>query len=145
MNCELPDVQAVFRKGRVPRDQSANIRWIIEKAREFQIKTSSASLSAPKPLTADHKLENPSRDGEYQTTLPASWEICMQVKKQQLELDMEQRIGSQIGKGVRQGCILSTCCQTGRSTSWNQDCREKYQLPQILQMTTPLWQKVKKN
>ena len=35
---------------------------------------------------------------EYQTTLPASWEICMQVKKQQLELDMEQQAGSKLGK-----------------------------------------------
>ena len=35
---------------------------------------------------------------EYQTTLPASWEICMQVKKQQLELDMEQQTGSKMGK-----------------------------------------------
>ena len=45
---------------------------------------------------------------EYQTTWPASWEICMQVKKQQLELDMEQD-WFQTGKGVRQGCILSLC------------------------------------
>ena len=44
---------------------------------------------------------------EYQTILPASWEICMQFRKQQLELDMEQWF--QIGKGVRQGCILSPC------------------------------------
>ena len=44
---------------------------------------------------------------EYQTTWPASWEICTQVRKQQLELDMEQQTGFQIGKGVRQGCILS--------------------------------------
>ena len=35
---------------------------------------------------------------EYQTTLPASWEICMQVRKQQLELDMEQQTGSKLGK-----------------------------------------------
>ena len=41
--------------------------------------------------------------------LPASWETCMQVKKQQLELDMEQQTGSKLGKGVRQGCILSPC------------------------------------
>ena len=53
-------------------------------------------------------LENSSR-WEYQTTWPASWEICMQFKKQQLELDMEQLTVFQIGKGVRQGCILSTC------------------------------------
>ena len=52
MNCELPDVQAGFRKGRGTRDQIAYIRWIIEKAREFQKKTSiSALLTMPKPLT----------------------------------------------------------------------------------------------
>ena len=52
VNSELPDVQAGFRKGRGTRDQIANIHWIIEKAREFQIKTSiSALLTLPKPLT----------------------------------------------------------------------------------------------
>ena len=52
MNCKLPDVQAGFRKVRGTRDQIANIRWIMEKAREFQKKTSiSALLTMPKPLT----------------------------------------------------------------------------------------------
>ena len=52
VNHELPDVQAGFRKGRGTRDQIANIRWIIKKAREFQKKTSiSALLTMPKPLT----------------------------------------------------------------------------------------------
>ena len=52
MNCELPDVQVGFRKGRGTRDQIADIRWIIKKARAFQKKTStSALLSMPKPLT----------------------------------------------------------------------------------------------
>ena len=52
MNRELPDVQVGFRKGRGTRDQIANIRWIIKKAREFQKKTSiSALLTMPKPLT----------------------------------------------------------------------------------------------
>ena len=46
---------------------------------------------------------------EYQTILPASWETCMQVRKQQLGLHMEQWSGSKIGKGVRQGCILASC------------------------------------
>ena len=46
---------------------------------------------------------------EYQTAWLASWEICMQVKKQQLELDLEQQTGFPIRKGVRQGCILSPC------------------------------------
>ena len=52
VNHELPDIQADFRKGRGTRDQIANICWIIEKAREFQKKTSiSALLTMPKPLT----------------------------------------------------------------------------------------------
>ena len=51
MNCELPDVQAGFRKGKGTRDQIANIRWIIEKAREFQKTSTSALLTMPKPLT----------------------------------------------------------------------------------------------
>ena len=52
MNYELPDVQAGFGKGRGTRDQIANILWFIEKAREFQKKTSiSALLTMPKPLT----------------------------------------------------------------------------------------------
>ena len=51
INCELPDVQAGFRKGRGTRGQIANIRWIIEKAREFQKKSISALLTMPKPLT----------------------------------------------------------------------------------------------
>ena len=52
VNCELPDVQAGFRKHRGTRDQTANILWIMEKAREFQKKTSiSALLTMPKPLT----------------------------------------------------------------------------------------------
>ena len=52
VNHEIPDVQAGFRKGRGTRDQIANIRWIIEKAREFQKKSTSALLTMPKPLTA---------------------------------------------------------------------------------------------
>ena len=51
MNHELPDVQAGYRKGRGIRDQIANIRWIMEKAREFQKTSISALLTMPKPLT----------------------------------------------------------------------------------------------
>ena len=97
MNHELPDVEAGFRKGRGPRDQISNIHWLTEKAREFQKKTSiSALLTIPKPFTM-WIITNCGkffRRWEYQTTWPASWEICMQIKKQQLELDMEQQTGS---------------------------------------------------
>ena len=50
VNCELPNVQVVFTKGRGTRDQIANIRWIIEKARKFQKTSTSALLTMPKPL-----------------------------------------------------------------------------------------------
>ena len=101
MNRELPHVQAGFRKGRGTRDQIANICWVIEKAREFQKKTSiSALLTMPKPLTVWITINCGKffKQWEYQTTLSASWEICMQVKKQQWELDMEQQTGSKLEK-----------------------------------------------
>ena len=98
MNRELPDVQAGFRKVRGTRDQIANIHWIMEKAREFQKNIYFCFTDYAKAFDCvDHnKLENSERDGntKYQTTWPASWETCMQVRKQQLELDMEQQTGS---------------------------------------------------
>ena len=96
MNHELLDVQAGFRKGRGTRDQIANIHWIIEKAREFQKTSTFALLTMPRPLTVWITINCGKffKWWEYQTTWPASWEICMQVRKQQLELDMEQQTGS---------------------------------------------------
>ena len=96
VNCEVPDVQAGFRKGKGTRDQIANICWIIKKAREFQKDLYFCFIDYVKAFDCvDHnKLENSERDEDYQTTWPASWEICMQVRKQQLELDMEQQTGS---------------------------------------------------
>ena len=78
MNLEILDVQAGFRKGRRTRDQIGNIHWI-----------NTASLTMPKPLTVwiTANYGKFFKRQEYQTTWPASWEICMQVKKQQLELD----------------------------------------------------------
>ena len=95
VNHELPDVQAGFRKGRGTRDQIANICWIIEKARDFQKNIYFCFIDYARAFDCvDHnKLEN-CRSWEYQTTWPASWETCMQVRKQQLELDMEQQTGS---------------------------------------------------
>ena len=96
MNHELPDVQAGFRKGRGTRDQIANIRWIIEKAREFQKNIYFCFMDYAKAFDCvDHnKLWKIQKRWEYQTTWPAPWEICMQVRKQQLELDIEQQTGS---------------------------------------------------
>ena len=119
-----------------PWFKSVVFQWFLRS----RIQSFSAFLTTSKPLTVcittncGKFLER----WEYKTTLPASWETCMQVRKQQLELDMEQ-----IEKGVCQGCILSPCLfnlyvehimgNAGLewSTSWNQDYQEKYQSPQI--------------
>ena len=92
VNHEFPDVQAAFRKGRGTRDQIANIHWIIKKAWEFQKKPSiSALFTMPKPLTVWITINCGKfwKRWEYQTTWSASWEICMRVRKQQLDLDMD--------------------------------------------------------
>ena len=96
MNCELPDVQAGFRKGRGTRDQIANIRWIMEKAREFRKKIYFCFIDYAKPFdSVDHnKLWKILKEMGIPEHLPASWETYMQVRKQQLELDMEQQTGS---------------------------------------------------
>ena len=92
VNRELPDVQAGFRKGRGIRDQIANIHWIIEKAREFQKINYFCLIDYAKALTVCITTNcGKFKRWEYQNTWPASWEICMQVTKQQLELDMEQQ------------------------------------------------------
>ena len=97
VNHELPDVQARFRKGRGTRDQIANICWIIEKAREFQKNIYFCLIDYAKQSLwlcgSQQTVENSERDG-MQTTWPASWETYMQVRRQQLELDMEQQTGS---------------------------------------------------
>ena len=100
VNWELPDVQAGFRKDRGTRDQIANIRWIIKKPENCRTTSTSASLTMPKPLSVwvTTNCGKFLKRWEYQSTLPASWETCMQVKKQQLALDMEQWTGSKLGK-----------------------------------------------
>ena len=96
VNREIPDVQAGFRKGRRTRDQIASILWIMEKAWEFQKNIYFCFLTMPKSLTVWITINCGKfwKRWEYQTTWPASCEICMQVRKQQLELDMEQQTGS---------------------------------------------------
>ena len=95
MNWKFPDVQAEFRKGRGTRDQIVNICWIVEKAREFQENIYVCVIDYAKAFDCvDHNCGKFLKRWEYQTTLPASWEICMQVKKQQLEQDIEQQTGS---------------------------------------------------
>ena len=100
VNSEIPDVQAGFRKGRASRNQIANIHWIIKKARAFHKNIYFCFIDYAKAfdLWITTNCGKFFKRWEYQTTLPASWEICMQVKKQQLELDMEKQTGSKSGK-----------------------------------------------
>ena len=93
VNHELPDVQAGFRsKG--TRDQIANICWIMQKAREFQKNIYFCFIDYAKAFVwITINCGKFWKGWEYQTTWPASWEICMQVRKQQIELDMEQQTG----------------------------------------------------
>ena len=66
-----------------------------------------------KPLTVwIHKLWKILKEMEYQTTLPASWEICVQVKKQRMESDMEQQTSSKLGKEY----VKAVCCHSAYLT-----------------------------
>ena len=96
VNWDIPDVQAGFRKGRGIEDQIADICCIIENQGNSRKTLTSHSLTTLKPLTMWIKRNCGKfwKRWEYQTTWPASWETYMQVRKQQLELDMEQQTGS---------------------------------------------------
>ena len=140
MNHELPDVQAGFRKGRGTRDQIANIHWIIEKAREFRKNIYFCFIDYAKAFDCvDHnklwKILKEMGIPDYLTCLLRN--LCAGQ-----EATVRTGHGTtdwfQIGKGVHQVCILSPClfnlyaeyimrnAGLGRSTSWNQDCQEKY-------------------
>ena len=122
INHELPDVQAGFRKGRETRDQIANTRRIIKKAIEKAEKyLLLLLLTVPKPLTVwiTTNCGKFLKTWEYQNTLPVSWETCMQVKKQQLEMDMEHRTGFKSGKEYIKAVYCHPAYLTYmQSTSW---------------------------
>ena len=105
MNRELPDVQDGFRKGRGTRDQIANIHWIIKKASEFKKNIYLCFIDYIKAFDCvDHKkLETSERDWN---TRPPYLPPEKPVKKQWLELDMEQQTGSSLGKEF----IKAVCC-----------------------------------
>ena len=142
VNCELPDVQAGFRKGRGTTDQIANICWIMEKAREFQKNIYFCFVDYAKAFdcVGHNKLWKILREmgiPDYLTCLQRNAYASQEAAVRTVHGTTDW---FQIGKGVRQGCILSPCLfnlyaeyimrnkhWAGGSTSWNQDCQEKYQ------------------
>ena len=159
VNCELPDVQAGFRKVRGTRDQIANICCIMEKAREFQKNIYFCFIDYAKAFDCvDHnKLWKILKEMGIPDHLTGSWETYMQVRKQQLELDMEQQTGSKLGKEYVKAVYCHPAYLTYmQNTSWETLGWEKHKLESRLlgeeisitsdmQMTPPLWQKVKRN
>ena len=129
------------------------------KRQESSRKTfTSALLTMPKPLTVwiTTNCGKFLKKWEYQTTWPASWEICMQVKKQQLELYLEQQTGSKSGKEYVKVVYCHPASLTSmQSTSWEMLDWKKHKLESSLpgeisitsdmQITPPFWQKVKRN
>ena len=157
MNQGLPDVQAGFRKGRGTRDQIANICQIIKKAREFQKNIYFCFIDYSKALLWITKnCGKFFKRWEYQTTLPASWETWMLVKKQQLEPDMKQQTDSKLGKEYIKAVnshsayltyMQSTSCEM---LGWMKHKLEtrlpgEISITSDTQMIPPLWKKAKRN
>ena len=138
----FPNVQAGFRKGRGTRDQIANIHWIMEKAREFQKNIYFCFLNYAKAFDCvDHK-----KLWKILREMGIADHLTCLLRNLYAGQEATVRTGHgitdwfQIGKGVRQGCLyivtllILLLCRVhhekhcaGRSTSWNQDCQEKYQ------------------
>ena len=140
MNCELPDVQAGFRKGRGGLTDKLPTSVGSSRKQESSKKIYFCFIGYVKAFDCVdyNKLWKILKRWEYQTTLPASWEICVQVKKQQLEPDMEQWTGSKLRKEYIKAVychpayltyIQSTSCEMlgCMKHKLDQDCWEKYQ------------------
>ena len=156
VNCELPDVQAGFRKEnwrsncQHPLDHQKSKR--VPEKHLFLLYWLCQSLW----LCGSQQTGQFLKRWEYQITWPASWKLCMQVRKQQSELDMEHQTGSILGKEYIKAIHCHPAYLTYmQSTSWEMPGWMKHKLESRLlgeisitsdvQMAPPLWQKAKKN
>ena len=157
-NRELPDVQAGFRKGRGTRDQIANIRWIMEKAREFQKNIYFCLIDYAKAFDCvDHnKLWEILKGMGIPHHLTCLLRNLYAGQEATVRTGHETTDWFQIGKGVCQGCLLSPCLfnldaeYIMKNTGLDEAQLESRLLGEIsitsdMQMTPPLWQKVKNN
>ena len=145
---ELPDVQDGFRKGRGTRDQIANIHWIMEKAREFQKNIYFCFIDYPKAFDCvDHKLWKILKEMRISDNLTCLLWNLYAGQEATVRTGHGTTDWFQIGKGVHQGCILSPCLET---LDWKKHKLEsrlpgEISITSYMQMTLPLWQKVKRN
>ena len=160
MNCELPDVQAGFRKGRGTRDQIANVRWIIKKAGEFHKNIYFCFIDYAKAFDCvDH-----SKLWKILKKMGISDDLTCLLRNLYAGQEATVRSGHgttdwfQIGKGVCQGCILSPWlfnlyAEYIMRNAGLQEAQAGIKIKMLgeisiisdMQMTPPLWQKVKKN
>ena len=158
MNYELPDVQAGFRKGRGTRDQIANICWIMEKGREFQKNIYFCFIDYAKTFDCvDHnKLWKILKEMGILDHLTCLFRNLYAGREATVRTGHGTTHWFRIGKGVRQGCILSPCLLNfyaeyiREMLGWKKHKLESRLLGEIsitsdMQMTPPLWQKGKKN
>ena len=118
VNYELPYIQAGFRKGRGTRDQHPLDHGKSKRVPEKHLFLLSW-LCQNLWLCGSQQTGKFFKIWEYQTTLPVSWETCIQVKKQQVELDMEQQTGSKLGKEYIKAVYCHPAYLTSmHSTSW---------------------------
>jgi len=150
---ELPDVQAGFRKGKGTRDQIANIRWIIEKVREFQKNICFIDYAKAFGCVDHNKLWKILQEMEIPDHLTCLLRNLYAGQEATVRPGLGTTDWFQIGKGVRQGCILSLAYLTYmQSTSCEMPGYMKHKLESTLlgeisitsdmQVTPPLWQKV---
>ena len=158
MNCELPDVQAEFGKGKGTRDQIASISWVIKKAREFQKNIYFCFIDYAKAFDCvDH---NKLWKILQEMGIPGHLTCLLRNMYAGQEATVRTGHGTtdwfHIGKGVCQGCILSSCLfnlyaeYIMKTLGWMKHKLEtrlpgEISITSDMQMTPLLWQKVKKN
>ena len=154
MNHELPDVKLDLKMAEEPEIKLPTSVGSSKKQESSKNNIYFCLIDYTKAFdcVAHNKLWKILQEWEYQTTLPASWEMCIQIKKQYLELDMEQQTGSKPGKDYVKDVYCHPAYLTympstsGETLGWMKHKLESRLPGEIsMQMTPPLWQKLKKN
>ena len=157
INCDLWVVHLVLEKAEEPEIKLGTFVGSLKKQESSRKTSISALLTMPKPMTVwitTNSLKFLKR-WEYPTTWPASWEICMQVRKQQLELYMEQQTGPNrkrnMSRFILSPCLFNLYAEYTMRNSGLDEAQAGIRLPgeisitSIMQMTPPLQHKVKRN